>query len=109
MTKFGDDSSTTSLINDLSNLKTNSGEKIKNSNSRFNKLLNKIPYTSRPSVDVQIEWYISSLPSNIGIFVDRDNKNTLVYNMKEDVSVEKRVNALEKKKDHEDKTKKSYI
>jgi len=60
----------------------NLGEKIKDFNSIFNKLLNKIPTTSRPGVDVQIEWYISSLPSNIVIFVDRANKNTLVENKK---------------------------
>lgn len=60
-------------------------------------MLNKIPATFRPGVDVQIEWYIWSLPSSIGIFVDRDNKNTLVKNMKEVVSVEKGINALENK------------
>ena len=79
MTKFSDDITTATLINDLSNLKTNSGKKIKDFNSRFNKLLNKIPTTSKPGVlDVQIEWYISSLPSNIEIFVDRANKATWV-------------------------------
>lgn len=67
MTKFGDDHSTTSLIIDLSNLKMNSREKIKDFNSRFNKLLNKILVNSRPGVDVQIEWYISTLPSDIGM------------------------------------------
>jgi len=103
LTKFGDDRSTASLINDLSNLKMNSGQNIKDFNSRFNKLLNKSPDTSRPVADVQIEWYILSLPSNIAIFVDRANKNTLVENMKEVVSVEKGINALEKKKDQEDK------
>lgn len=89
LTKFGDACSITSLINDLSNLKTNSKEKIKYFNSIFNKLLNEISATSRPVVDVQIECYISSLPSNIGIFVDRVNKNTLVENMKESMYVEK--------------------
>jgi len=71
-----------SLINDLSNLKSSSDERIKDFNSRFNKLLNKIPTTSKPAVDMQIEWYISSLPSNIAIFVDKANKVTLVENMK---------------------------
>lgn len=103
MTKFGDNCSTTSLINDLSNLKTNSGEKIKDFNSIFNKLLNKIPTTSRPVVDVQFEWYLSSLPSNTTIFVDNANKNTLVENMKEVVSIKKGKNALERKKDQEDR------
>ena len=72
LAKFGDDKTTASLINDLSNLKAKTGEKIKDFNSRFNKLLNKIPNTSVPSAKIQIEWYISSLPSNIAIFVDRE-------------------------------------
>jgi len=76
--KFGDDRTIASLINDLSNLKANPNEKIKDFNSRFNKFLNKIPTASKPTVDVQIEWYILSLPSNIAIFVDRANKATLV-------------------------------
>jgi len=76
--QFGDDRNIASLINDLSNLKANPDEKIKYFNSRFNKLLNKIPATTKPVVDVQIEWYISSLPSNIEIFVDRANKAIVV-------------------------------
>lgn len=66
------------MINDISNLKANSDERIKDFNSRFNMFLNKIPAASKPTVDVQIEWYISALPSNISIFVERANKATLV-------------------------------
>ena len=46
LTKFGDDRTTATLINDLSNLKAKPGEKIKYFNSIFNKLLNKIPFKS---------------------------------------------------------------
>jgi len=95
--KFGDDRTVASLINDISNLKANTDEKIQYFNSIFNKLLNKIPATSKPVVDVQIEWYISSLPSNIAIFVDRANKVTLVENMKEALSAEIRILSLEKR------------
>lgn len=62
---------------------------MKDFNSRFNKLLNKILDTAKPSVDVQIEWYISSLPSDIIIFAGRDNIDTLVDNMKESIAIEK--------------------
>ena len=61
LTKFGDDRSTATLINDLSNLRAESKEPIKDFNSRFNKLLNKIPTTSKPSEEVRSEWYISAL------------------------------------------------
>jgi len=46
--KFGDARSTMTLINDLSNLKTESRELIKHFNSGFNSLLNKIPAMSKP-------------------------------------------------------------
>ena len=97
LAKFRDEKTTTRLINDLSNLKAKTCEKIKYFNSRFNKLLNKIPATSVPGAEVQIEWYISSLPSNIAIFVVREKLPTLAENMKESLSVEKRITALEKK------------
>ena len=46
LTKFGDDRSMATLINDLSNLRAKSKEPIKDFNLRFNKILNKIPTTS---------------------------------------------------------------
>ena len=52
--KYGDDRTTASPINDLSNLKAKVGEKIKYFNSRFNKFLNRILATVVPSVEVQI-------------------------------------------------------
>lgn len=52
LTKFGDDRSTATLINDLSNLRAESKEHIKDFNSHFNKLLNKIPNASKPSEEV---------------------------------------------------------
>jgi len=72
-------------------------EKIKDFNSRFSKLLNKILDTSNHGVHVHNEWYISALASDIAIFVDRANKTTLVENMKEALVVEKRVLSLENK------------
>lgn len=97
MTKFGDDRSTATLNNYLSNLRAESREPIKDFNLRFNKILNKIPTTSQPSEEVRSEWYITALPSNLAIFVDRANKTTLVENMKEAIAVEKHITALEKK------------
>jgi len=46
---------------------------------------------------VRSEWYITALPSNLAIFVDRANKTTLVENIKEVITVEKRIMSLEKK------------
>lgn len=97
LTTFGDDRSTATLINDISNLKVEPKEPIKDFNSRFNKLLNKIPMASKPNDEVQTEWYISALPLNIPIFVDSAAKPTLAENMKQTIVVEKHILAVEKK------------
>ena len=97
LTKYGDDRSLATLVHDLSNLRIKSREPIKEFNSRFNKLLNKIPTDDKPSEQVRIEWYITALPSNIAIFVDRAKQPKLAENMKEALAVEKSVIALEKK------------
>lgn len=52
---------------------------------------------SQPITEVQNQWYISTLPSNATIFVDRAAKPTLAENMKEAIAVEKHILALEKK------------
>ena len=109
LTKFGDDRSTATLINDLSNLRTESREPIKYFNLRFNKILNKIPTASQPSEEVRSEWYITALPSNLAIFVDRANKTTLVENMKEAIAVEKHIMVLEKKNAMEERKSKKVL
>jgi len=52
---------------------------------------------SKPSDEVQNKWYISSLPSNTTIFVDRAAKPTLVENIKEAIAIKKCILALDKK------------
>ena len=52
---------------------------------------------SKPSDEVQNEWYISSIPSNKNIFIDRASKPTLPENMKEAIAVEKHILVVEKK------------
>lgn len=52
---------------------------------------------SKPSNEVQNEWYISALPSKTTIFIDRAAKQTLAKNMKEAIVVEKHILAVEKK------------
>ena len=87
LTKFGDDRSMSTILNNLSNFKVEPKELIKYFNSHINKLLNKIPTTSKPSDEVQNEWYIFALPSNTIIFIDRAAKLTLAENMKEAIAI----------------------
>lgn len=96
------------MINDLSSLKASPDEKIRDFNSRFNKILNKILDTSKLGVDVHNEWYIYALPSNITIFVDTTNKTTLVENMKEALTVETMILALEKKSAQDERKTKKF-
>jgi len=103
LTKYGDDRSLATLINYISNLRIEYKEPIKEFNSRFNKLLNKIPTAFKLSEKIRSEWYITALPSNATIFVDRATKPTLAKNMKEALAVEKHIIALEKKTALEDR------
>lgn len=96
LTNFGDDCSTTTLLSDLSDLKAKPREPIKDLNSCFNKLLEKIPTASNPSIEFQNKWYISALRLTVVIFVERAAKPTLVESMKEAIAVEKCILSLEK-------------
>jgi len=52
-------------------------EKIKYFNQIFLTLLNKIPEDSRPPTNVLLEFYTTTLPSSIAIFVKRTTKTSL--------------------------------
>jgi hypothetical protein len=52
----------------------NPKENIKDFNQIFLTLMNKIPEDSRPATNVLIEFYTTSLPSSIAIFVKREGK-----------------------------------
>jgi len=63
-------------------------EKIKDFNQIFLMLMIKIPEDSRHVANVLIEFYITSLPSSIEIFVKRAGKNTLADTFEETLVVE---------------------
>lgn len=64
-------------------------EKFKDFNQCFLSLINRIPKTSRPTNDVTIEFYMSTLPPNMAMFVKRMEKTTLYENFQARVKVEK--------------------
>jgi hypothetical protein len=72
-------------------------EKVKDFNQRFLTLMNKIPQASKPVEDVSIEFYTSSLPFSMEMFVKRDEKNTLEATFKEAIKVEKDMLSLKDK------------
>ena len=87
MTQFGYDKTSDILFLDLSRIKINRKEKIKDFNHRFITLLNKIP--DKPTEAVQIEFYNTALPPPIAMFVKKEKKKTLVEILEEAIKVEK--------------------
>ena len=91
--KFGDDKSPAVLVSELSKIRIEPKEKVKDFNQRFLTLRNRIPATSRPTEDVTIEFYTSALPGKIAMFVRQKAKLTLAENFEEAIKVEKDVSA----------------
>ena len=87
MTQFGDDKTSGTLFIELSRMKMNNKEKVKDFNQIFTILLNKIP-DKRVEV-VQIEFYTTALLPPISMFVKREKKQTLDENLEEVIKVEK--------------------
>lgn len=56
--KFGDDKTPAALVLELSRLKMETKEKVKDFNTRFNTLFNRILANARPTDEVLMELYI---------------------------------------------------
>lgn len=65
--KFGSDKTPTALVLELSRLKMETKEKVKDFNIWFNNLFNRILATIRPTEEVLMEFYVSTLPLLIPI------------------------------------------
>jgi hypothetical protein len=66
-----------------------SKEKVKDFNQRFLSLINKILDTYKPTNDVPIEFYTSSIPFSMAMFVKSAKKTNLEDTFKEAIKVEK--------------------
>jgi hypothetical protein len=64
-------------------------EKVKDLNQMFLTLINKIPLASKPTDDVSIEFYTSSLSVSMVNFVKRTEKGTMEDTFKEAIKVDK--------------------
>ena len=69
MTQFKDDKTSRILFLELSRIKINKKDKVKNFNWNFITLLNRI--LDNPVESVQIEFYTVDLPPPIAMFVKR--------------------------------------
>ena len=87
--KFGDEKSPKVLVMELSSLKMNPKEKIKDFNQRFLTLKNRIPIDAMPTKNLIIAYYTKSLHWNIAIWVKRSKKSTLLEAFTEPSQIEK--------------------
>jgi hypothetical protein len=89
--KFGDDKSLEVLVMELSSLKMNPKEKVKDFNQRFLTLTDKIPVDSMPAESLIVAYYVKALHNNIALWVKRSKNNTLLEDFKEASQIEKYV------------------
>ena len=87
MTQFGNDKTSGILSLEISRIKINKKEKVKDFNQIFITLLNRIPY--KPAEAIQIEVYIVALPPPFSMFIKMKEKKTLAENFLEAIKVEK--------------------
>jgi hypothetical protein len=76
--KFGDDKSPKVLVMELSSLRMNPKEKIKDFNQRFLTLKNGIPTDSMPAENLIIAYYTKALHQSISIWVKQSKEATLL-------------------------------
>jgi hypothetical protein len=102
--KFEDGKPLEVLAMDLSNLKMNAKEKVKDFNQRFLTLKNRIPTDSMPAESLVIAYYTKALHQSIAIWVKRSKKATLVEAFEEATQIEKDILSLKDSSSNETET-----
>ena len=83
MEKFGDKKTLDTLMIELSQIKMENKERIKDWNKRFNSLLNKFPIDAWLTDNLQIGFYTWALPITTALFVKRERKKTFGWSLRE--------------------------
>jgi hypothetical protein len=102
--KFGDGKPPEVLVMDLSNLKMNAKEKVKDFNQRFLTLKNRIPADSMPTESLVIAYDTKSLHQSIAIWVKISKKATLLEAFEEAMQIEKDILSLKDSSSNETET-----
>jgi ribonuclease HI len=102
--KFGDGKPLEVLVMDLSSLKMNSKEKVKDFNQRFLTLKNRIPADSMPAESLVIAYYTKALHQSIAIWVKISKKATLLEAFEEATKIEKDILSLKDSSSNEFET-----
>jgi hypothetical protein len=102
--KFGHGKPPEVLVMDLSNLKMNAKEKVKDFNQRFLTLKNRIPADSMPAESLIIAYYTKDLHQSIAIWVKRSKKATFLEAFEEAMQIEKDILSLKNSSSNETET-----
>jgi hypothetical protein len=102
--KFGDGKPPEVLVMELSNLKMNAKEKVKDFNQIFLTLKNRIPADSMPAESLVIAYYTKALHQSIAIWVKRSKKATLLEAFEEATQIEKDILSLKDSSSNETET-----
>lgn len=89
MEKFVDDKTNTMLLKELRKCNMGEKEKAKHFDQKLNYILNKFPSGMQPHDLIDIDYYITSFPTNISSFIKRVVKETLALNFAKSIVVEK--------------------
>jgi len=92
--KYGDDKTPADLVMELSRMKIEPKERVKDFNQRFLTLRDKIPPILRPAEEVTIEFYTKGLLITIAMFVKRSKLATVDELFDESILIEKDRNSL---------------
>ena len=92
ITQFGDDKTLGTLLIQISRLRINMNEKVKDFNQRFITLLNKVP--DKLLEAIQVAYYTTSLPLTVAMFVKRKEIRTLEENFEEAIKIEKDLTSI---------------
>jgi hypothetical protein len=106
--KFGDGKPPEVLVMDLSSLKMNPEEKVKDFNQRFLTLKNRIPADSMPAESLVISYYTKYLHQSIAILVKRSKNATLLEAFEEATQIEKDILSLKDSTSNETETSSSF-
>lgn len=86
ISQFGDDKTSGMMVLELSRMRCDKKDRIKDFNQRFISHLNRIP--EKPAESIQVEFYTAALPPSVAMFVKARQKRTLAENFIEALQVE---------------------
>ena len=100
ISQFGDDKTSGMMVLELSRMRCDKKDRIKDFNQRFINNLNRIP--EKPTKSIQVEFYTTALPPSIAMFVKARHKRTLAEIFIEAQQVEKDIASISSSQGNEE-------